>query len=171
MSEIDWVIVVLIAISGVISLARGFFKEAVSLAMWVGAIAITLVFTSRVATLLPADTFESPTARFLISAVVLFFGSMFVGALINWLFRKAVGPSTLGLTDRLLGILFGVGRGWLLVAVLVLLANLVPTLKHEVWWQESTLLPHFQNTAREIHAHLPADLARYFDLDDSDTDI
>ena len=164
MSEVDWVILAIIVVSSLVSFVRGFFKEAVSLATWAGAIAITLLFTSRFATLLPRDTFESAAARHIISALVLFFGAMFIGGLVNWLFRKAVGPSTLGFTDRLLGILFGAARGMLIVAIIVLLSNLVPTLKQEVWWQESALLPRFQQIAVSIHGWLPAELARYFDF-------
>lgn len=164
MSEVDWVILAVIAVSALVSFVRGFFKEAVSLATWLCAIVITLLFTSRFASLLPRETFESPTARYTISAMVLFFGTMLIGGLINWLFRKAVGPTTLGPTDRILGILFGAARGAVIVAVLVLLSNLVPTMKQEVWWRESLLLPRFQQAAMAIHARLPAELAGYFDF-------
>lgn len=164
MSEVDWVILAVVAVSALVSFMRGFFKEAVSLATWMSAIFITLMFTSRFASLLPRDTFESPTARYTVSALVLFFGTMFIGGLINYLFRKAVGPTTLGPTDRLLGIVFGAARGALIVAMIVLLSNLVPTMKQEVWWRESALLPKFQQAAIVIHQQLPAELAGYFDF-------
>ncbi len=164
MSEVDWVILAIIVISALVSFMRGFLKEAVSLVTWMSAIFITLMFTSRFASLLPSDTFESPTARYSISVVILFFGTMFIGGLINWLFHKAVGPTSLGPIDRLLGIAFGLARGALIVATIVLLSNLVPTMKQEVWWRESSLLPKFQLAAVFIHARLPTELAAYFDF-------
>jgi membrane protein required for colicin V production len=160
---VDWIILAVIGVSALVSFIRGFFKEAISLLTWVGAGIVTLLFTSKFKVFLP-DSIESPTARLAISGLVLFFGCMLVGALANWLFSKAIGPSTLGFTDRLIGIFFGAARGGVIVATIVLLANLVPTLKQETWWQASVLLPRIQVVAEFIHTKLPEDLAHYFDF-------
>ena len=167
MSGIDVAIVIVVALSALISLVRGFFKEAVSLATWVAAVIITLTYTSRFAGLLPADSIESPTARAAISAVVLFFGSLLLGALINWLFQKIMAGGQLGVLDRAVGVLFGAARGGIIVALLVLSAHLVPTLKKENWWRQSLLIPHFQSVAQFIHAQLPGEVAQHFDLSPS----
>lgn len=45
-------------------------------------------------------------------------------------------------TDRFLGMFFGAARGALLVVVLVGLLSLAPV-QQDIWWQQSTLLPHF----------------------------
>ncbi len=163
-SGIDLFILVLIAVSVAISAIRGFFKEAVSLATWVAAVLITLMFTSRFASLLPRDTIESPQARYAISALLLFFGSMILGSLINYLFQKILKAGDRSRLDMWLGIGFGAARGVVIVTLLVLLANLIPTFKQESWWRQSAFLPPVQRAAQFIHAQLPRELAQHFDF-------
>jgi len=163
-SGIDLLIFLLIVVSVAISAIRGFFKEAVSLATWLMAILITLMFTSRFASLLPRDTIESPQARYAISALVLFFGSMIVGGLINYLFQKIIASDGKTKLDMWLGIGFGAVRGLVIVTLLVLLANLIPTFKQESWWRQSAFIPPVQRAAKFIHAQLPRELAEHFDF-------
>lgn len=163
-SGIDLLILLVIVVSVVISLIRGFFKEAISLATWVGAILITLMFTSRFASLLPRSTIESPEARQAISALTLFICSMIVGGMINFLFQKILTASDRGRLDMWLGIGFGTVRGFVIVTLLVLLANLFPGFKQETWWRQSAFIPPTQKAARFIHAQLPSELARHFDF-------
>lgn len=163
-SSIDVLILVLIGVSVAISVIRGFFKEAVSLATWVGAVLITLIFTSRFASLLPRDTIESPEARYAISALILFFGSMIMGSLMNFLFQKILKATERGKLDMWLGIGFGTLRGLVIVTLLVLLANLIPAFKQETWWRQSAFIPSVQKAAQFIHAQLPRELAQHFDF-------
>ena len=164
MSIIDWLIVIVIFLSALISFIRGCFKAATSVATWTVAILSTLYFTPRLAGRLPTDIFQTNSSQYIGSAVLLFFGSLFIGGVISWLFRQAVGGSTLGPVDRSLGIIFGTARGLLMIAILVFMSNLLPEVKRESWWIESRLLPRFQEAAMVIHAHLPFELAVLFDL-------
>ena len=164
MSGIDLAIVIIILVSALVGFVRGFFKEAVSLLTWVFAVLITLAFTSRFATLLPREAIESPTARAGISAVVLFLGCMLIGALIGWLVSKVVDATPFRPFDRTFGVGFGLVRGAVIICLLVLSANLVPTIKQETWWQGSRLLPPFQFVAKQVHARLPRDIAQHFDF-------
>lgn len=168
-SGIDILILLLIFISIAISVVRGFFKEAVSLATWVSAVLITLMFTSRFASLLPRDTIESPEARYAISALVLFFSSLILGGLINYLFQKILTASERTAVDLWLGIGFGAVRGVVIVTLLVLLANLIPTFKQEAWWRQSAFIPPVQRVAKFIHAQLPRELAQHFDFSATST--
>ncbi len=164
-SGIDICILLLILISVIISAIRGFFREALSLATWVAAILITLMFTSRFATLLPRNSIESPEARFAISALVLFIGCLLLGGLINYLFLKIRVPGKgKDWTDFWLGIVFGTLRGIVIVALLVLLANLNSSFKQENWWRTSLFIPPFQRAAFFLHAQLPTELAQHFDF-------
>ena len=164
-TEIDIAILVVILLSAVVSFIRGFFKEVVSFTTWVLAIAITLLFTNRFSTLLPREWVESPEARLGISALALFLGTMMIGSVIGWLLHKAM-PSTIGgRKDRIVGILFGVLRGGIIITLLVLSANLVPTIKHENWWTRSMTLPFFQGAARMVHSRMSRELAQHFEFE------
>lgn len=164
MSEVDLVIVFVIALSAIISFMRGFYREFMSLCTWVVAITVTLVFTSRFSVLLPIDEVQSPQARATISALGLFFGTLFMGGLISWVFARVVSRSKTGKLDRFIGVGFGVVRGVIIVVLLVLAANLVPELKQETWWRNSAALPHLQKVAETIHAKLPEGIAQHFDF-------
>ena len=163
MSGIDLAVLAVIVLSAFISFMRGFFREAVSLTMWVMAILITLTFTAQFSTLLP-DTIETPAARASISAMVLFFGTLAIGTIISWLFQRIVDSASLTKIDRFAGVAFGLGRGCIMIILLVLAAHLTPAMKQEVWWRESATMPYFEKAARYLHAQLPASIATHFDF-------
>ena len=164
MSEVDLVILGIFALSALISFMRGFFREAMSLAIWAGAVIVTLAYSDRIATLLPIERVESQQARAVISALVLFAGTLLAGNLINWVLGRIMSRKTLSVTDRVIGVLFGMVRGLIIVSLLVLAGNLVPELKQESWWTESTLLPRIQPVARFVHARLPEEIGQHFDF-------
>ena len=163
MSGIDLAVLAVIVLSAFISFMRGFFREAVSLAMWVMAILITLTFTAQFSTLLP-DTIETAAARASISSMILFFGTLAIGTIISWLFQRIVDSASLTKIDRFAGVAFGMGRGCILIILLVLAAHLTPAMKQEIWWRESATMPYLEKAARYLHAQLPASIATHFDF-------
>ena len=164
MSEVDLVILGIFALSALISFMRGFLREAMSLAIWGAAVFITLAYTDRFAVLLPIERVDSEQARATISAVVLFAGTLLAGNLIGWVFGRIMARRTLSIEDRVIGVIFGTVRGLIIVTLLVLAGNLVPDLKQEPWWIESTLLPRIQPMAQFVHARLPAEIGQHFDF-------
>ena len=164
MSEVDVVILALLAIAGLVGTIRGFMREATSLLMWLAAILITLVYTGRFAGVLPLEYVSSGQTRATISALVLFAGTLLIGNLVNWLLGRAKGRKPLTPPDRVIGAVFGIARALVMFTLLVLAANLVPDLRQEKWWQESRAMPVFQNMARFIHARLPDGTWQHFDF-------
>jgi membrane protein required for colicin V production len=138
---VDWSIIAIIAVSGLISLSRGFVKEVLSLLTWIIAGIVAWMFGGALAEHLPA-IIETPSARVIAGCVILFVATLLVGALVNFLIGELVRVTGLSGTDRLLGMVFGTARGGLLVVVLVGLLSLAPV-QQDTWWRESTLLPHF----------------------------
>ena len=59
MNWADWTICAIIVLSALISLQRGFVKEALSLAVWFAAIVVSMLFHQNLQVLL-ADSLESP---------------------------------------------------------------------------------------------------------------
>ncbi|HTO18110.1 MAG TPA: CvpA family protein [Pseudomonas sp.] len=140
-SWVDWAIIAVILVSGLISLRRGFIKEALSLVIWIVAGAIAWLFGGALAEHL-GGYIETPSARTIAACAILFVATLLVGALISFLFGELVRATGLTGTDRLLGMVFGVARGALLVVVLVGLLSLAPV-QQDNWWRESSLVPHF----------------------------
>lgn len=137
----DWVIVGIIALSGVLSLKRGFLREAMSLITWVVAFILARLFSgvlsSHIAPFLP-----DPAASLMLAFAILFVLTLLCGSLIQMLVTALVRATGLSATDRLLGVGFGVVRGGLVIIVTVALLRMTPVAAND-WWQSSTLIPHF----------------------------
>jgi membrane protein required for colicin V production len=83
---------------------------------------------------------------------------LIVGALTGALLRGAVRAIGLGFLDRLLGGVFGLLRGMLVVLVFVLLAG-ITTLPQRDWWQNSLFGPALGVAALSLRPYLPASWA------------
>lgn len=156
---IDYVILGVIGLSTIISLVRGFVREALSLVVWVFAFWVAWTFFRELADHL--GVFSVPSVRLGVAFAILFIATLIVGALVNYLIGQLVDKTGLSGTDRLIGMLFGAARGALLIAVLVLLAGLTP-FPEDPWWQESRLLGHFQELATWLKGLLPEDIGERF---------
>lgn len=154
---IDWLILLVILLSAVISVVRGFFKEAISLAGWIIAIWLGLAFSGEIAALL-AKIISVPSVRIIVSFSMVLIFVLVLTALASHFATLVVKKTGLTGTDRVLGVVFGVARGAVIVGILVLLAGLT-ALPRDPWWREATLIPHFQRLAVHIRAMLPTDVA------------
>ena len=140
----DTGIAVIIAISGLISLVRGFVKEAMSLVIWVAAFVVAMTFSEAASALL-VNLIELASLRQLAAWSGLFVATLLVGAALNFLLGKLVTSTGLGGTDRTLGLVFGVFRGLIVVLALVIALPKAIPVEQDPWWQESTLIPVFQD--------------------------
>ncbi|MGH8389862.1 MAG: CvpA family protein [Pseudomonas sp.] len=138
---VDWAIVAIVAISALISLSRGFVKEALSLVTWIIAGAVAWMFGGSLSEYL-AGYIQTPSARVITGCAIMFVATLIVGAMINYLIGELVRVTGLSGTDRFLGMAFGAARGVLLVVVAVGLLSLGPVQQDE-WWQQSQLVPKF----------------------------
>lgn len=138
---VDWVITVIVVISTLISLQRGFFREALSLVIWVFAVIVSVVFHEQLAILLQT-TIESPSLRKATAIICLFVLCLIVGGLLSLVIKQLIKLTGLTGTDRLLGMIFGCLRGIVIVIILLMIGkNLLP-IQDEIWWERSVLLPH-----------------------------
>ena len=153
---IDYAILGIVGISGVISLMRGFIREALSLAGWIAAFWIALAFAGAVADWLE-EYVSVPSVRVAIAFAAIFFGVLALCGIVLRLAGVLVERTGMSGTDRTLGIVFGVLRGVVITGLLVLLAGLT-SLPRDPWWEQSVLLPHLVELATEIRAFLPPDV-------------
>lgn len=150
---IDFSIIGIIGISVLISLMRGFVREAISLLTWIIAFVVAFKFCGALANLF-ASFIQTPFLRLILSFALLFIIVLVLGALINFLMGELITHSGLGGADRFLGMLFGFLRGVLLAGVLILLVS-ITTLVNETYWQKSVLIPYFQVLVSWMRAFLP----------------
>lgn len=141
MNWADWTIIAIIAVSSLMSLKRGFVKEAISLLTWVSAFVLARLFSPSLSVLLDAYI-ATLSLRLLTAFAILFVITLIAGALVGALFSALVDATGLTSSDRVLGMGFGAVRGGLVVVVIVALLGMTPAVQ-DYWWSESQLIPHF----------------------------
>ena len=142
MNWADWTLLAIIVFSSLISVKRGFIKEALSLVVWGLALFVALAFHERLAVLL-ADAIASISLRYLVAFAVLFAATLVVGSMVNYLVAELVRMTGLSGTDRLFGMVFGLARGAVVVMAMIIFLPMLFPVDQESWWQQSVLIPHF----------------------------
>ena len=156
MTVVDVILIIVIFLSALFSLIRGFVKEAISLATWIIAIWLAATFAPKLAAVLPSGI-ESEAVRQAVGFGLLFVLSLMVGALVNTLVSQLVRKTGLSGADRIFGVLFGVLRGGLIIVVFVVIGGMT-ALPESDWWQSSVLLEWFESVAIVIQQYIPEDL-------------
>jgi membrane protein required for colicin V production len=134
----DWALIVIISLSSLMSLRRGFIKEALSLATWVVAFVVARSFHPHVQTLL-LESVPQPQLRIIAAFSGLFIGTLLLGAGVNFVVAALIRITGLTPVDRLLGVFFGLARGLVLTVVLVAVLRLSP-LADSDWWKGSVMI-------------------------------
>jgi len=141
LNAFDLVIIGLVALSAVIGVFRGFVKEVLSLAAWIGAFWVSWVFAVPAGRLF--DTvLDKPALRVLAAGMALFLATLVVATLIGHLIQRTITRTGLAGPDRILGLLFGALRGVAVVVAVILVLRLL-SFQDAQWWQQSALLPYF----------------------------
>ena len=148
MNAADYLIIAAIIVSAAIGALRGFLREAVALGAWLIALFIAWHFSDLIAPhlggLLAGTEVRPWAARVIIVTLVLLLGAA-VGATLGHFVRLSIFSGT----DRLLGLLFGLLRGMVLLGVFVILGQLL-RLEGEHWWRGSTLIPYGESIAKGV---------------------
>ena len=157
---IDFVIIGIVFVSCVISVIRGFVREALSLASWVISFLIAWNLHGAFARFFQSSI-EHQNLRLVVAFFVLFVMSLVVFTIVSFFAGKLVERTGLTGADRVIGVVFGFFRGILIVTGLVALAGLSHLPQTELW-HESLLLSNIQAVAIWLTGLLPDDIAKNF---------
>jgi membrane protein required for colicin V production len=158
MNGLDVIVIAVILLSGLFAFARGFVKEALSVAAWIGAAFAALYGLPYVAPLAERFLTKGPVADaaagftvFLVALVILSVLTSFVAS--------HVKRSGLSGVDRTLGLVFGLMRGLVLVCLAyIVLSWAVPATGQPppTWIAQAKTLPLLANGAERLRRLVPA---------------
>jgi membrane protein required for colicin V production len=155
MTIFDWFIVAIIVVSAIVAASQGFLLEVFSLAGLVIGLWLAL-WNYRVLAVPFARVIHSERICDALAFLLIAFGVMIILGLIGRLFSKLAHTAGLGGLDGLLGAIFGVLRGCVLVVVAIIaIAAFFP---QKTWMNGSKLAPYFLSAANQVSAGAPAEL-------------
>ncbi len=164
---VDLITLAVIILSVLIGIFRGFIREALDLASWIAAFAVAVLFVEPVGELLTPYV-AAPHARTFLAGGGLFLGTLIVGGLISFVIGYFIRRTGLSLTDSLLGMAFGLGRGAALMVALALVVGLTP-LPQTPYWQSAQATPLLTLAALQVVALMPPEVAKEFNFTDTAT--
>ncbi|MCL2635238.1 MAG: CvpA family protein [Betaproteobacteria bacterium] len=158
MTIFDYVTIAVIGFSLVFGLWRGVIGEMLALIAWVAGIVAAVEFGEETGQALLTGVAD-PAVRTLGGCVLVFLGVLVAMSLIRLAVRGMVKALGLTVSDRLLGMAFGLARGVLLMMVLVGLGGMTAAPKQD-WWRKAALAPPLETAVLIARQWLPDDLAK-----------
>lgn len=135
MSSTDWILIALLTASMLVGAWRGLVYEVMSVIGWIAAFLLAQWFAPEVADKLPMQS-SGETLRYAAAFVVVFIASVFAAGLLSSLMKKLISAVGLRPVDRILGAVFGVFRGLILLLALSVVVHMT-ALQESDWWVES----------------------------------
>ena len=158
---LDNVLLVVMLVSGLLAMIRGFMREVLSIASWGAAAGATLYGYNR---LLPIASKEIANEWVAKGAVVggLFLGTLIIVSIVTIKLSDMVLDSRIGALDRTLGFLFGLGRGLIIVVVAFLFFNwLVPDKSQPGWFRDAKSKEGLKVVGESLTSLLPENFDNY----------
>jgi membrane protein required for colicin V production len=140
MNGADHLFAIILLASGVLGYLRGFVREAIALLSWLVGLWVAWHFAYLVNPFLGGALAEPGVREWAGRAVVLFLVLLVgaaVGSLTAYFLHRA---AAIAATDRLLGALFGLMRGTVVIGLLVIGGRAVD-LDLEPWWDKTRSMP------------------------------
>jgi membrane protein required for colicin V production len=157
-NAVDLAVLVVVALSAVFAFARGFVREALSIAAWVGAALITLYGFSYAYTVVTRFV-TTPLLADLVASAGLFLMSLIALTILTGFLARFVHSSPLSPIDRTLGLIFGIARGIVLVCLAYLVIDVsLPQTDRPGWLQNAKSAPFLAQGADMLRGMLPESL-------------
>ena len=158
---LDWTFAAIVMASVITAMMKGFVRELISLASVVVGLVVAAIAYPRAA-LWFDDLTKSHEIALGLGFLVLFLGILIVGALVGALSRKLIKAAGIQWFDRFLGGVFGLLRGTLVDAIL-LMAMMAFAIKPDAV-RQSSLAPYVTAGTRVIALVMPGNLKAQFHL-------
>lgn len=132
MTIFDYIVLIIIGLSVILSVMRGMIREVLAIVGLVAAFYVGVTYTNQLLPMMPIDI-PNDALRVLAAFLVLFLATLLLATLLGIALSAVFKKAGLGWLNRFLGALFGVARGLLIVCVIVFLAGLTDIPKDSRW--------------------------------------
>ncbi len=147
---VDYVVLGILLLSGLVAAYRGFLKETLSVSSWLVA-ALAAVFFWPITKPFARALLEPNWLADVLALVGVFFMILIPASFMSFRLSELVRDSSAGPLDRSLGFVFGIARGLLVVGLgYVLFSSLASEENQPSWVREARLLPVVKGTADVI---------------------
>ena len=159
LSAVDWILLAVLGLSFLLGLWRGIVQEVLSLLGWVAAFYVSQMYAPLAAAWLPMEG-SSQMLRYAAGFVVVFVAVLVATVLVSWVIKKLISAVGLGPLDRLLGSLFGLMRGVVILLAVTVFVGMTPMRDTDAWKQAqgAQWLQQFLHVLKPV---LPADFGKY----------
>jgi membrane protein required for colicin V production len=154
---LDILLLVVMLVSGLLAMIRGFMREILSIGAWGIAALVTLYSFAKVLPI-AQGYFTSNTVATGVTIGSIFLLTLLVVSIITVRISDMILDSRVGALDRTLGFLFGLGRGLIIVVIAFLFfAWLVPDRSQPEWVRGAKSKVVLQSTGQWLMSMLPDD--------------
>ena len=136
----DWVSVAVVSVSLVMGIYRGFGREVLSLLGWVAAF-VGANLLAKVLSGSMSGLIDNSTLRYLLSWGLVFVGVLAAFGVLGNLLANQLKQPGFNLGNRLLGGVFGILRGLVVMMVATLLLKAMVPVSERDWLSDSELMP------------------------------
>ena len=157
MTAFDYGVIAILLASLALGLWRGLIGEVLALLAWVLAGLAAWQLGPEVGVLITA--IADPGLRVLAGYAAVFVGVLIVLSLIKLAVRGLLKALGLTAVDRVLGVVFGVARGLLIVFILVAIGGMT-SLPKEIWWRNASLSQPLETAVLASKPWLPPEAAK-----------
>ena len=154
---LDIFLIVVMLVSGLLAMVRGFMREVLSIVAWACAAIVTLYSYSK---LLPLakQYFNNDIVAAVVVIGGVFLLTLLVVSIVTVRISDMVLDSRVGALDRTLGFLFGLARGLIIVVVAFMFFNwLVPDKSQPEWIKAAKSRVVLAGTGQWLMSMLPED--------------
>ena len=158
LTPVDYVVFTVLLVSALVGVSRGLFKEVLALFSWLIAAWVAYHYSDYLSSEWLSTFKMDELLRLGLSFLILFVVVLIACSVLGGLIQKLILSVGLSLTDRFLGLIFGLLRGGVVVVILATLAALTPLTKTADWRLAKTR-PSLEVATGLIKSWLPADWA------------
>lgn len=167
--QIDWVdliVIIIVGLSAITGLFRGFIKEFIALGIWVLAIWAGYKYSQNLTPWLQ-HYIQDKSIQTLVAFIIILFGVLISGGIINALLGFILKSTGLGSMDKILGAAFGFARGLFIVALIMAVIN-ATSLPYKQYVSNSKFYPALAPLVQWISGYFPQLINKVKSVDKSE---